>query len=178
MWFLWYLHFIPFRRIDKLSTSVSQTNSFQSVNITLSRRYVEIRLWCHFKAKDVVFKTKYNTNILKFPKCDSFWSDGSHFIFKYTILLRKQCWINRYITWYNILNPTLNLGGGKHPIPLGSWFRKKLGSLKVNVKLLKIVDDCAECGVALIQSYNYLSHRNDTRCSLSPVTGVSIVTHW
>jgi len=31
----------------------------------------------------------------------------------------------------------------------------------------------AECGVALIRSYNYLvimSHRNDTRCSLSPVT--------
>ena len=39
-----------------------------------------------------------------------------YIIFKYTILRSKQCWINRCITRYNILNLTLNLrGGGNHP---------------------------------------------------------------
>src|SRR6218665_45241 len=35
---------------------------------------------CRPKAKDVVFKTMYNTHILKFPTWDSFRSDGSHIV--------------------------------------------------------------------------------------------------
>src|SRR6218665_903021 len=36
----------------------------------------------------------------------------TYIIFKYTILRSKQCGINGCITRYNILNLTLNLGGG------------------------------------------------------------------
>ena len=49
LWLLWYLHFIPSRRIDKLSMRFSRIISFQSVK----------------------------THILKFPTCNSSRSDGS-----------------------------------------------------------------------------------------------------
>ena len=82
----------------------------------------------------------------------------TYILFKYIILRSKQCWINRCITRYNILNLTINLRG-RLPPRFGSLCHNKwLGIVKV--KWLRNVPLRENCSLPLELEAKYTNWAN------------------
>lgn len=78
--FLWSLHFINSYHPDELINfqCVFSNKPFEEgrhIHILVKNK-VEPKCWCHFKAKNMVFKICIH--ILKYLTCETFWSPGLH----------------------------------------------------------------------------------------------------